>query len=244
MQENKYDDSVFFEKYSLMDRSKKGLAGAGEWPALKKILPNFKNKRVLDLGCGFGWHCRYASENGAESVIGTDISEKMLAGAREKNGADNITYIIKAMEDIDFPAASFDIVISSLALHYVSSFDTLCANVNKILSKGGYFIFSAEHPVFTAYGTEDWYSDKDGNILHWPLDNYFTEGKRQTNFLGEKVIKYHRTLSTYLNELIKNGFDIKEFIEPSPTQEMLREIPAMKNELRRPMMFIVSAIKI
>ena len=54
MKENKYDDEIFFEKYSQMDRSKKGLTGAGEWHELKKMLPDFKGKKVLDLGCGFG----------------------------------------------------------------------------------------------------------------------------------------------------------------------------------------------
>ena len=33
-----------------MSRSQKGLAGAGEWETLKKMLPDFKGKRVLDLG--------------------------------------------------------------------------------------------------------------------------------------------------------------------------------------------------
>lgn len=68
MKQNKYDDNIFFNKYSNMGRSEKGLEGAGEWHELKKMLPNFKNKRVLDLGCGFGWHCRFAIENGAKPV--------------------------------------------------------------------------------------------------------------------------------------------------------------------------------
>lgn len=54
MKENKYDDDNFFNKYKDMDRSKKGLEGAGEWHELKKMLPDFEGKRVLDLGCGFG----------------------------------------------------------------------------------------------------------------------------------------------------------------------------------------------
>lgn len=84
MKQNKYDDDIFFNKYSNMSRSKNGLEGAGEWHELKKMLPNFKDKRVLDLGCGFGWHCRYAVENDAKSVIGIDISQKMLSEAKNK----------------------------------------------------------------------------------------------------------------------------------------------------------------
>ena len=69
-----------------MSRSQQGLEGAGEWPALQKLLPNFKGKRVLDLGCGYGWHCIYAMEQGALSATGVDLSEKMLAVARQKTG--------------------------------------------------------------------------------------------------------------------------------------------------------------
>lgn len=51
--ENTYDRKEFFEKYSQMERSVKGLEGAGEWHELQKLLPDFSGKRVLDLGCGF-----------------------------------------------------------------------------------------------------------------------------------------------------------------------------------------------
>ncbi|SFO23944.1 Methyltransferase domain-containing protein [Paenimyroides ummariense] len=82
MKENKYDEVSFFEQYGKMNRSLNGLDAAGEWHVLKEMLPNFDGKKVLDLGCGYGWHCRYAIENGAISVIGIDISEKMLEKAK------------------------------------------------------------------------------------------------------------------------------------------------------------------
>ncbi|MBR3121445.1 MAG: class I SAM-dependent methyltransferase, partial [Oceanobacillus sp.] len=83
MKQNKYDDAHFFAAYEKMPRSLNGLEGSGEWPLLKKLLPELKNKRVLDLGCGFGWHCRYARMEQAHSAVGIDISEKMLQRARE-----------------------------------------------------------------------------------------------------------------------------------------------------------------
>lgn len=242
MKENKYDDPVFFEKYSQMSRSQEGLEGAGEWNTLKNLLPDFKGKRVLDLGCGYGWHCIYAMQQGAVSATGVDISEKMLAVAREKNTNPEVNYIAKPIEDIDFPPDCFDIVISSLALHYVPSFEQVVRKVRKCLTTGGYFVFSAEHPVFTAQGTQDWYYDKEGHILHFPVDHYFYEGERKALFLGEEVTKYHKTLTTYLNGLLTNGFELLNVVEPQPPAHML-SIEGMKDEMRRPMMLIVVARK-
>lgn len=242
MKENKYDEELFFEKYSKMERSQKGLQGAGEWSELKKILPDFRGRRVLDLGCGYGWHCKYAADNGALSVLGTDISRKMLEVAERKNSDSRIEYRRIAMEDLDFPAGAFDVVLSSLAFHYVRDFEPLIKNIAVWLRSGGELVFSVEHPVFTAYGTQDWYYGRNGEILHFPVDNYYYEGKREAIFLGEKVTKYHRTLTTYLETLLKNGFTLQHVIEPQPPEEMM-DLAGMKDEMRRPMMLLVSAKK-
>lgn len=242
MKENKYDDETFFAQYSRFPRSVEGLRAAGEWHELEKMLPEFQGKRVLDLGCGFGWHCAYAVEHGADQVVGTDISEKMLAGARERNADPRITYERVAMEDFSYPAGSFDVVISSLALHYVEDFYSVCRNIYDCLAPGGAFIFSCEHPVFTAYGTQDWYSDGEGNVLHWPVDRYFMEGERTAHFLGCDVTKYHKTITTYVNTLLQVGFTLTGLVEPQPDPRLM-DVPGMKDELRRPMMLLVSARK-
>lgn len=243
MKENKYDDIIFFEKYSQMTRSMQGLSGAGEWSELQKLLPDFAGKRVLDLGCGYGWHCIYAAKQGAEYVLGTDISHKMLEVAKEKTGSPAVEYRCGAMEELEADAESFDVVLSSLAFHYIEDFPPLVEKIQNWLKPGGSFVFSVEHPVFTAYGTQDWYYGADGEILHFPVDNYYYEGKRNAVFLGESVVKYHRTLTTYLNTLLNAGFFIEHIVEPQPPEDML-ELPGMKDEMRRPMMLLVSARKI
>lgn len=184
MKENKYDEEIFFEKYSCMDRSRQGLQAAGEWSELQKLLPDFTGKRVLDLGCGYGWHCRYAAEQGAAWVLGTDISHKMLREAHTRNQLPNVEYRCAAMEDLDFAPASFDVVISSLAFHYVRDFGPLIQKVAHWLKPGGELVFSTEHPVFTAYGTQDWYYAPDGSILHFPVDRYFEEGGPPGSLFG------------------------------------------------------------
>jgi len=242
MKENIYDNETFFEQYSRFPRSAEGLSAAGEWHELKKLLPDFQNKRVLDIGCGFGWHCVYAAGQGAAYVLGTDISAKMLAVAGEKTEFDNVEYRRMAMEDIDFPADEFDVVISSLAFHYTPDFGDICRRISRCLKSGGDLVFSVEHPVFSAEGTQDWaYLGEER--AYWPVDRYFEEGKRDAVFLGEHVTKYHKTLMTYLNTLLTSGFTITGVVEPQPAGHLLDTVPGMRDELRRPMMLLVSAKK-
>ncbi|MGC4421127.1 class I SAM-dependent methyltransferase, partial [Streptococcus suis] len=89
-----------------------------------------------------------------------------------------------------------------LAFHYVADYENLIKKIYRILKSGGKLVFTVEHPVFTAHGTQDWHYNEKGEILHFPVDNYYYEGKRTAVFLGEKVTKYHRTLTTYLNTLL------------------------------------------
>lgn len=65
----------------------------------------------------------------------------MLNEARRATDSPLVEYLKMPIEDIDFPADSFDIVISSLAFHYLASFDAVCAGVRRCLTIGGDFIF-------------------------------------------------------------------------------------------------------
>jgi SAM-dependent methyltransferase len=243
MKENKYDDSGFFTNYSQIPRSIGGLDAAGEWAAFRSLLPDLRDKKVLDLGCGFGWHCRYVRERQARSVVGVDLSENMLERARGMTNDSKIEYRRLAIEDIEFTAGEFNVVISSLALHYVERFDTVCQKVHNCLVSGGTFVLSVEHPVFTALAAQDWYYGPQGEKLHWPVDDYHNEGPRQARFLDNEVIKYHRTVATHVNALIESGFSITKLSELQPTQEMLDKNPDWQDEIRRPIFFLIAAVK-
>lgn len=244
MKQNQYDDPAFFTKYRQMARSISGLEAAGEWPVFRALLPDLYDRKVLDLGCGFGWHCRYAREQQARSVVGVDLSEKMLARARESTNDSAIEYRRLAIEDIDFSAEEFDVVLSSLALHYVERFDIVCQKVHYCLVPGGSFVLSVEHPIFTALAAQDWYCGQHGERLHWPVDHYQDEGPRLARFLDHDVVKYHRTVATYVNTLIDSGFTMTKLSEPHPTRELLDTHPEWQDERRRPMFLLMAAVKL
>jgi SAM-dependent methyltransferase len=240
MAQNIYDNPEFFERYSRLGRSVEGLDGAAEWPALKALLPELRSLRVVDLGCGFGWFCRWARQQGAAAVLGIDVSEKMLARARATTTDAAITYLRADMEGLELPQAAFDLAYSSLALHYVEDLGGLLAKVRRALVPGGQLVFSVEHPIFTAPTQPGWTLGVDGKKT-WPVDSYLCEGPRRTDWLAKGVIKQHRTLTTYVNFLLQLGFALSHIEEWGPTDEQIAARPALADERQRPMFLLVSA---
>lgn len=239
---NEYDNDTFFEEYAKMPRSRDGLIAAGEWHQLKNLFPVLYEKKVLDLGCGYGWHCKFAAEQGAAEVLGIDLSRKMIKEARKRNTEDIIEYHVCKIEEYDYPENMWDCVISNLALHYIENIEKIYQQVYKTLKPGGIFIFNIEHPVFTAGVRQDWICTDNGKPLYWPIDDYFIPGERRTYFLGCDVVKQHHTLTQILMGLLNNGFEIETVEEAMPPEEMM-SIPGMKDELRRPMMLLVKVKK-
>lgn len=242
MAQNIYDNEDFFAGYSQLPRQVHGLAGAPEWPSIQAMLPDLKGKHVADLGCGFGWFSRYAVENGADHVLGIDISEKMIARAKADTNDARIEYRIGDLDELALPPASFDLAYSALAFHYVRDFDRLTRTIHAALRDGGHFVFTIEHPVFMAAAHPHWIADEDG-CKTWPVNNYAREGERRTDWLAKGVLKYHRRLSTTLNSLIEAGFTLNRLDEFAPTPEQIAAIPALEEELERPMMLLVAAGK-
>jgi len=242
MTQNIYDDEEFFAGYSRLRRSVEGLDGAPEWPALRALLPDLRGLNVLDLGCGFGGFCRWAHQQGAVNVLGIDVSEKMLAQAKETTDTPFVTYTKADMEHLELQPKSFDLVYSSLALHYVENLTALMAQAHRSLVPGGALVFSVEHPIFTAPSRPNWSQDAAGHKT-WPVDGYLDEGARSTDWLAKGVIKQHRTLATYINMLIEIGFVISHVEEWGPTSEQIAERPNWADERQRPPFLIVAAVR-
>ena len=239
MTQNIYDDEEFFQGYSRLRRSVEGLDGAPEWPALRVLLPDLRGCNVLDLGCGFGWFCRWARQQGAARVLGIDVSEKMLARATSDTSDRAITYTRADMERLELPAEFFGLVYSSLALHYVEHLNPLIGQVYRSLVPGGVLVFSVEHPIFTAPSQPNWSLDAAGRRI-WPVDGYLNEGPRSTDWLAKGVIKQHRTLATYINMLIRVGLVISHVEEWGPTEDQIAAEPNWAEERQRPPFLIIA----
>jgi len=248
MTQNIYDQEDFYTGYASLPRSIHGLTptGAPEWPILRSYIPPLHNSSFLDLGCGFGWYSRWAAEQGATTVQGIDISSKMLERAR--NDAENrrISYQRADLESVVLEDNVYDVVFSSLALHYVVNLKGLVQQVHGTLKPGGSFVFSVEHPTVLAPRSSDpkWMLDDEGK-RSWPLNGYLDEGQRERDWLAKGVVKQHRTVARYVKMLISAGFVLRAIEEWGPSIEQIESGECnWRGARERPVYLLVKAVKV
>ncbi len=240
--QNIYDDPDFLAGYVTLDRQVHGLRGAAEWPVLRSLLPDMDGRRVVDLGCGFGWFSRWADEHGAASVLGVDVSRNMLARARSDTTSPTVDYQCADLDVLELVSQSADLVFSSLALHYVHDLARLMSTVAESMVEGGSLVFSVEHPIYSAPTTHEFETSANGDRI-WPLDNYLVEGERVTSWFVDGVVKEHRTVATYVNTVIDAGLVVDRLVEWGPTAEDIAERPELADDLHRPWFLLLRATK-
>ncbi|MBL8591828.1 MAG: class I SAM-dependent methyltransferase [Devosia sp.] len=243
MAQNIYDDPKFLAGYSEFPRSRDGLEATSEWPALRALLPEISGKRVVDLGCGFGQLSRWLGSQGASSVLGIDLSEKMLARAVTETTNPAVTYTRANLDELVLPPGSADLIVSSMALHYVEDFDRIATMLFDALAPGGGLVFSVEHPIYAARAEPEWVAAADGRQA-FAIADYLIEGRRVTNWIVDGIVKFHRTIGTMLNILVAAGFEYRAVDEWKPSDDQFAAHPEWRaTELTRPMFLLMSLTK-
>ena len=243
--QNIYDNEKFYKDYR--DMREKGLNANEliEIPIMKDMLPDLKGKRILDLGCGNGGMSKYFIEKGAKSVLAIDLSSNMINEAKEKNNAENITYVVLGMEDISKIEGKFDIVFSSLAFHYVKDYDKLVKDIYNLLDDNGILIYSQEHPIATA---SKYHKEMKSYIFldekrYYVVSNYNENGERKMFWNFDGVIKYHRNFSYIINTLIQNKYNLLEVRESTASEEAIKLNSKYENQNDRPYFLFIKASK-
>lgn len=243
--QNIFDNETFFEGYSELRSREINANTMLEQPAMKDMLPDLNGNSVLDLGCGCGHNCVEFINSGATRVIGVDISEKMLAVAKEESKNEKIEYINMSITDISALDEKFDLVYSSLAFHYIEDFEKLCKDIYGLLNENGCLLFSQEHPLITATvdGNGHYNKDENGKKISYTFSNYNEPGERKVHWYVDGVTKYHRTFSDTVNALAKAGFVIEKMCEPQPKDWAMEKWAALYDEFIKPSFLIVRARK-
>jgi SAM-dependent methyltransferase len=235
-----YDDKLFFENYLSLRKKEDNYNDLIEQPNVLSHVGDVTNKKVLDIGCGFGTLTIALSKLKPKIVLGIDNSIRMIELAKQINSASNIRYEKVDANDIGTIKEQFDCVCSSLTFHYIKDFDALIRGISILLPIGGKLLFSQEHPLLTAGKMGVQITDLSEGIA---VKSYSQDGERHVEWLGKEVIKYHRKISSIINTLLNNGFVIDKILEPLPDDELINRHKRMLAELQRPSYLIVKCTK-
>jgi len=233
-----YDDDRNFTTYMERRRKQENANDTLEKPVITELSGDVTGLNVLDLGSG---DARFGIEllnKGCESYTGIEGSSNMVQAAQQNlQGREKATVIHTLLEDWIPAANSFDLVISSLVLHYIEDLESLFRKVKQTLKSNGRFVFSVEHPVITST------LQPSGLRTNWIVDQYFIEGFREQQWLGGTVQKYHRTIEQYFTTLQLAGFTIEQLRESKPQRSNFLHDETYERRLRIPLFFFLAARK-
>ncbi len=214
-------------------------------PALLTACGDVQGATVLDLGCGQGFFSRLLAQRGAK-VLGVDISDRLIHHAlrREEQAPLGIEYRVLDARGIAarLPPASFDMVVSCIALQDMENLLQVLRGVKSVLKRDGHTVVLVEHPTNTcAY--REWERNESGEKIVLRLDRYFETGPRVVSWTlpgpaGERPSfefpSTSRTLVEWSEAFTKAGFLIFRLYEPRPTTKQVEDVPELNDCFRMP----------
>lgn len=204
-----YDQQGILGKYVRYRTWKKCPNDVIEKPVILSLLGSELSGSVLDLGCGYGDWANELLANGASTYTGVDSSRKMLAFGKALVKDKRAEFIEADITQWEYPTASYDLVLSCSVVHYIANLDELLAKIRESLKPGGTFIVSVDNPILSITRT----LPNQPNGMSRRFELYSNQGPRVQEWLGENVVKYHRTLEEYWRVITEAGFKIESIKE-------------------------------
>jgi ubiquinone/menaquinone biosynthesis C-methylase UbiE len=243
-----YDDHAAEYTAHVRDQNDSIYHSLYEKPAMHELLPELQEKTVLSLGCGSGEDCDFLAGRGATDVHGIDISEAMIDIASRTYP--DYSFQVMDMEQLAFEDAAFDFVYSSLAVHYIEDWTQLFSEVYRVLKPGSSFLFSCNHPVYSALQT----TQEDAHIKRSELSRTSDRDAHTSTIVGDylsrkpitqqgdgtmAVTTWHKSIGEICSEATIAGFMIQNIIEPVPLPKMKDVSPANFETLSKIPNFII-----
>lgn len=196
-----------------------------EVPAMIKMIGPAHSKNILDIGCGFGDHVKHLSKKNPKKIIGFDLSKEFVDIANSLKIKNTEFFVGDMNKKFKFKDSSFDIIFSSLAIHYAKDIDKFFKEVKRVLKKGGTFVFSTGHPIFNLINQSKNHLigiQKNSRQKHI-FGNYFDETLKTNNFGSSgKFVLRNFTIETLIKTGLKNGFELINYKDAKPTKESKR----------------------
>jgi len=149
---------------------------------------------VLELGCGTGLNTEWLATQ-VGHVVATDVSDEMIARARERLTPDSVTLqALDVTEPWPFEAGRFDVAMATLVLEHVQALGPVFREARRVVQDGGTFYLAELHPTRQFGGTQAHFEDEA---------------------TGETVVidAFTHPVSEFVNACVEAGFAVREMGE-------------------------------
>lgn len=254
MRDIQQDWNDMAEAYEIFNNAPDSYSFNIEWPCIKELLPDIRDREVLDIGCGTGIFTFLLEEYGPSGLTGLDLSEEMLKIARRK-ALDRKSMAAFVQGDAaglaDYIQAPVDFVFSSTTMHYLKDLPGFFSGIEKSLKKGGSCILSVIHPVYSAqypiaHG-EAFPADEEWNVRYLDMrQRAYVQPWIEFNDAYEDRLSrsFHHTFGDYVNALLGAGLKLDRICEPMPPEKWRETEPGRyESFLETPTFMIIKASK-
>lgn len=169
---------------------------------------------ALDVGCGEGRFCRMLKAAGV-AATGVDPTAALIEEAKLRDpGGD---YRLGRAEALDFPDASFGLVVSYLSLIDIEDAAAAIDEMARVLRPGGGALLLAHINGFTTAGEPNGRRRDLFGREHFTYDHYLDIRATEIAWKGIRIANWHRPLSFYFKACHAAGLSLAHFDEPEPS---------------------------
>lgn len=202
-----------------------------KWDRLKGHIASLEGRRVLDVGCGNGYHCMRCAGDGADIVVGVDpylLSVMQFHAVNKYLDLENVSVLPLGVEDLPVDCGCFDTVFSmGLLYHRRMPLEHLLC-LKSFLADGGELIL--ETLVVTdgsdVLRPDDRYA-KMRNVWNIPSAETLLKWLRQAGFASPQIVNVCPTTSA---EQRKTGWmtyeSLEDFLDPTDKSRTVEGYPA------------------
>lgn len=197
--------------------------------------------RILDVGTGEGQLARAAAQTGAARVVGVDPAWAQVLAARDRGSGP--VFLRGAAASLPFPDQTFDAVIACLVFEHIGEYQEAIAEVARVLSPGGRFLFFLNHPLLQTPGS-GWIDDHILDEQYWRIGPYLIEDSSMEEVAPGVLLPFiHRPVSRYVNAMADHGLFVQRMEEPAPPRGFLERAAEYRQAATIPRLLFLYATK-
>lgn len=161
--------------------------------ALRETLAGIKFETCLEIGCGTGKNTAWLLTK-AKTITALDLSNEMLAKAKEKINSDKVNFIqADILQDWNFSNTKYDLTTFSLVLEHIENLEPVFEKVSKLISENGYVYIGELHPFKQYAGSKARFITAEGEQVVSCFNHHlsdFTQAAKKYGFAIMHISEY------------------------------------------------------